>query len=215
MHDSETSNVERRTPNSERGTRAGVSVRSSKFNVHCSAFPSSSRAFTLVELMVVVALIAIMTAMISPEMRGTYEDALLRSTSRELIEAFNLAHSRAVSFNRPHAVRIQPTTGEYRIEKRVRLQGEEEFVPLRDVIGSEGKLDSRIKVEFRLPPELSADESAAPEPPPDALDPSITFFPDGTADAKEVLLEDRQGFRLLLRMNPTTSRVRILDVPRS
>lgn len=164
--------------------------------------------------MVVVALIAIMTAMIIPEMRGTYEDALLRSTSRELIEAFNLAHSRAVSFNRPHAVRIQPATGEYRIEKRVRVHGEAEFVPLRDVIGSEGKLDPRIKVEFRLPPELSSDESSVPEPATDALDSSITFFPDGTADAKEVLLQDRQGFRLLLQMNPTTSRVRIVDVPR-
>jgi len=164
--------------------------------------------------MVVVALIAIMTAMIIPEMRGTYEDALLRSTSRELIEAFNLAHSRAVSFNRPHTVRVQPGTGEYRIEKRVRVQGEEEFVPLNDVIGSEGKLDSRIKVEFRSPAEFSSEEPADPESRTDAFDPSITFFPDGTADAKEVLLQDRQGFRLLLRVNPTTSRVRIMDAPK-
>lgn len=185
------------------------------FNVHGSAFrPTYSRAFTLVELMVVVALIAIMTAMIIPEMRGTYEDALLRSTSRELIEAFNLAHSRAVSFNRAHVVRVQPGTGEYRIEKRVRVQGEEESVPLNDVIGSEGKLDSRIKVEFRSPAEFSSEEPSESEAKTDAFDPSITFFPDGTADAKEVLLQDRQGFRLLLRVNPTTSRVRIMDAPK-
>src|SRR5258708_4825192 len=38
------------------------------------------RAFTLVELMVVMVLIAIMAAMIVPEMKGTYEDALLRSS---------------------------------------------------------------------------------------------------------------------------------------
>jgi Tfp pilus assembly protein FimT len=168
-----------------------------------------------VELMVVVALIAIMTAMIIPEMRGTYEDAILRSASRELIETFNLAHSRAVSFNQPHAVRVQPGTGEYRIEKRVRVRGEEEFVPLDDVTGSEGKLDSRIKVDFQPSLNFSPDESARPSPPAEApLDSSITFFPDGTADAKDVLLEDRQGFRLLLRMNPTTSRVRIIDAPK-
>src|SRR5690242_12073923 len=51
-------------------------------------------AFTLLEIMVVLVLIGILTALILPEMRGTYEDALLRSTSRQLVNAFNLAYSR-------------------------------------------------------------------------------------------------------------------------
>ena len=38
------------------------------------------RAFTLMELVVVVVIIGIMTALIIPEMKGTFEDALLRST---------------------------------------------------------------------------------------------------------------------------------------
>ena len=40
-------------------------------------------AFTLIELMVVIVIIGIMTAMMIPEMKGTFQDALLRSTSRE------------------------------------------------------------------------------------------------------------------------------------
>src|SRR6516162_8771785 len=44
--------------------------------------------FTLVELMVVIVLIGILSAMILPNMKGTYGDALLRSTSRELVNAF-------------------------------------------------------------------------------------------------------------------------------
>src|SRR5690349_11843034 len=47
-------------------------------------------AFTLMELMVVVVLIGILSAVIIPEMRGTYEEAVLRSTSRELVNAFNI-----------------------------------------------------------------------------------------------------------------------------
>ena len=42
-------------------------------------------AFTLIELMVVMVLIGIMTAVILPEMKGTYEDALLRSTNGPLL----------------------------------------------------------------------------------------------------------------------------------
>ena len=55
--------------------------------------------FTLVELMVVVALIGILTVMILPEMRGTFEDTLLRASSRKLIDVFSLASSEAVSRN--------------------------------------------------------------------------------------------------------------------
>ena len=208
-------NFEQRTTNAEHRTLARPSkLRCSKLDVHCSMFSKSQRAFTLIELMIVIALIGIMTAMILPEMRGTYEDALLRSTSRELLEAFQLAHSRAVSFNQPHCVRVDPASGEYRVEKRVRSNGREEFAALRDVIGSSGKLDTRIRIDFRPAGESFAEETPPSQQPLEPLDQSITFFSDGTADAKEVLLVDRQGFRLLLQMNPTTSRARVVDLPK-
>ncbi|MBC8095375.1 MAG: prepilin-type N-terminal cleavage/methylation domain-containing protein [Akkermansiaceae bacterium] len=183
--------------------------------VECSPFAGLRRcaAFTLVELMVVVALIGIMTAMILPEMRGTYEDALLRSASRELLDAFSVAHSRAVSFNQPHRVSLNRVTGEYRVEKRVRDRGRVDFAPVRDVAGGQGKLDARITVEFRVPGQDFSDQSTPPSVQRElAVGDEITFFTDGTADAKEVLLRDRQGFRLLLRVNPTTARVRVVEL---
>ena len=59
--------------------------------------PSRRSGFTLMELMVVLVLIGVMTAMILPEMRGTYEAALLHSTGRELANVLGIAYSRAVT----------------------------------------------------------------------------------------------------------------------
>src|ERR1041385_6648455 len=143
-------------------------------------------AFTLIELMVVVLLIGIMTAVILPEMKGTYEDALLRSNSRTFIEACNLASSRAVSFQRPHRLRVNLSTGKYVVERRAQRRDGEEFVPLRDVFGSEGTLDPRIAMRMRNPDDATPADTAEPAP-----DEAIVFYPDGTADAREVMLQDR------------------------
>lgn len=178
-------------------------------------------AFTLVELMVVVALIGIMTALILPEMRGTYEDALLRSTSRKLMDAFSVAHSRAVTFNQPCRVRIESHDGKLFVEKHVRSRGGEEFVPLKDLPGIDGELDNRIRINFQTPGEPAMNDTISTAPsdslrgsePPGAPG-AIVFYPDGTADTSDVLLEDRQGFRLLLRINPTTAHVRLIEPAR-
>jgi len=176
-------------------------------------------AFTLMEVMVVVLLIGIMTALIVPEMKGTYEDALLRSTSRELMNACHLAYSRSVSFNQSHRVRLDAANGRYVVEKRVRDRFGENFVPLRDVPGGEGNLDTRITISLHSTGTVSAAEPDS-QPAPDGETPiasqeqALMFYADGTADAREVLLRDRQGFQLLLRINPTTAHVKVIEVPR-
>ena len=178
--------------------------------------------FSLVELMVVIVLIAIMTAVILPEMRGTYENALLRSTSRKLVSVFHLAYSQAVSINQLHRVRFDPKEGRFFVERRLRdeeLRGG--FAPVRNLPGGEGKWDTHISIQLRRPDEDSSrplHEEVAPLAEAEARrqngGEAIAFYPDGTADAAEVVLRDREGFRLALRINPTTARVRIVELER-
>src|SRR5262245_37063917 len=187
-------------------------------------FKSSRRdervAFTLVEIMIVVVLIGILTVMLLPEMKGTYEDALLRSTCRELVDAFKLAYSRSVSFNQAHRVRFDAGTGRYVVERRVVDRSGESFAPLQDVPGSEGSLDKRITIAIHKAGAPSVVEAgppaatAAPDESPVLPATDVTFYPDGTADGSEVLLQDRQGYRLALRINPTTAGVRIVELAR-
>ena len=171
--------------------------------------------FTLMELMVVIVIIGIMTAMMIPEMKGTFQDALLRSTSRELINVFDLAYSRAVSLNQLRRVRLDEKTGRYLLEKQVVENGQEIFVPADDVPGGKGALDPRIAVEFHAPGEIASEaKSDAPVLGNDVGGIAIAFYPDGTADAGAVLLRDRSGFRLRLQINPVTARVHVVEMER-
>ena len=175
------------------------------------------RAFTLIEMMVVLVLIGIISAMILPEMKGTYGDALLRSSARDLINVFSIAGSRAISLNQLHLVRINAVTGHYEIERQVQNPGKRaDFAPLQDVSDSSGKLDERISVKVRKtnetePGRTSAEQTAAPGDDPDTSVPpgAIAFYPDGTAEAATVVLHDRAGFGLRLRISPITARVQI------
>jgi Tfp pilus assembly protein FimT len=165
-------------------------------------------------MMVVLVLIGIMTAMILPEMRGTFEDALLRSTSRDLVSVFEVASSRAVSLNQSLRVQLNTGDGHYLIERRVQDGAREAFVPLKGVVGSEGHLDKRILVEVRSTDGESAGATGEREPQNNGQTWAIAFHPDGTSDAAQILLQDRAGFRLALRVNPITSRVSIFDLKR-
>ncbi len=173
--------------------------------------------FSLVELMVVLVLVGIMTAAIVPEMKGTYENALLRATSRRLVDSFHLAYSRAVSLNQPHRVRFDRMSGRYFIE----ASGEHGFARARDISGGEGSLDRRIAIEFRKQDDAPAfareqEISAASEEDLETRrkGDGFTFYPDGTAEGGEVVLRDRDGFRLALRINPVTARVQIVELER-
>src|SRR6185369_15427987 len=116
--------------------------------------------FTLLELVVVLAIIGVLTAMIIPEMRGSYEDAVLRSTARKLISTFDLAYSRSVSLNQLHRVHLDRMSGRYVIEQRSRsVEAFNGFVPVRDVPGAEGTLDSRVSIQLQQPL-MIADESS-------------------------------------------------------
>ena len=179
-------------------------------------------AFSLIELMVVLMLIGIMTAMIIPQMKGTFEDALLRSTGRKLIDVFNLASSRSITLGQAHRVRLDLKKGHYSVERTMpeREQGIG-LIQVPDIPGGDGRIDTRITVEVHN----AADDPSEPldqdpafvtgaEARNRAKEEAIGFYADGTADAAEIVLRDREGFRLALRINPITARIRIVELER-
>jgi Tfp pilus assembly protein FimT len=156
--------------------------------------------------MVVLVLIGIMTALMIPEMRGTFESAVLRAAARKVVNACNLAHSRAVTRNEVHRVHIDRVRSRYAIE----AMAAGKFTPLQDVAGGEGELDRRVTLEMRQVDDGSEDEQQESKPQEQNKN-AIAFYPDGTADAAEIALRDRHGFQLNLRVNPITGRVEVFE----
>ncbi len=150
--------------------------------------------FTLIELMVVIVIISIMSAVIVGEMGGTFHDALLRSTARHLISVLSLASSRAISQDRMRLVRFDAATGRYALETR--RHGE--FSPDESSSENQGKIDPHIAVRFLG----------------EGFSDSVSFYPDGTADEREIELRDPEGFGVALRVNPITSRIQLIELKR-
>jgi type II secretory pathway pseudopilin PulG len=161
--------------------------------------------------MVVLVLVGIVAAVMLPEMKGTYEEAVLRSTSRELVSMFHQAYSRSVGQNQTHRVIIQESTGRYRLQRALpSFDSEPEFVPVSELAAGVGEVDHRITVRVRKSPGYDEAEESMPTldrpaTPPTAFD----FYPDGTASGGTVVLRDRQGIGLTLRIHPVTARIQV------
>lgn len=165
--------------------------------------PNIRGAFTLVELMVVITIIAIIGAVMALEMSGTYEDELLRTNARKLIDVCDSASNRAIAIRQAQVLRINVTSGKFILEPKSKdAEGADAEV-------MQGEFDTRISLAIREP--ARGEEEAEPIEPTAATD-SVTFYPDGSADPREFLFRDRAGVELVLRINPTTSRVRVIEM---
>ena len=74
------------------------------------------RAFTLIEVLVVVVILSILTAAIAPQFSGTLDDARLRAASRSIASSLHLAHSQAVSTGKPCQLRLDLAERRYWLE---------------------------------------------------------------------------------------------------
>jgi len=182
------------------------------------------RGFSLIELIVVLVIMAILGSTIVPQFAGTQEDVILRASGREIVAALTLSYSLAVSRQTPCRLLLDAARGRWRIEAPAAAPagdgsdtwpargGSGEFALVRDVPETEGTIDHRIAVQVRERREEDRPRRDAGRS--DASPEGILFRPDGTAEPKEVVLRDRAGFGIAVRVNPATSRVRAMAIER-
>jgi len=159
--------------------------------------------------MVVIAVLGILSALIVPQFTGTMEDTRLLSAGRELASVMSLAYSQSVTLHRACRLRIDREKGRYWLESPSQGAGGG-FEPVDGVPGAMGNLDPKISIQVKSPGGLEEGGGRAGAEAPRSGDiETLSFRPDGTADPREVILRDREGFGLSIEVHPITSRVRL------
>jgi type II secretory pathway pseudopilin PulG len=188
----------------------------------------SAAAFTLLELLAIVAIFALMTTFVLPNI-GAVRDRALRSQAQRLAAQLELARQRAVVTGTPHRLLIDLDGAAYRLEW---LEGgghiaapkpsdpveydvrgstplplaapraaRAEYEPVPGRFGDFQYLDSEFGFAGIETPEGWIEQG----------DSFIAFDRDGTASYTEILIDDESGRQIVLDVLPLADAVRIRD----
>lgn len=175
-----------------RGSEAARPIFARSSRVH------ASRGFTLVELILVMALLVIAVSVVAPNLSGFFRGRTLKGEARQLTALIHQGQSRAVSGGVPMVLWFDPTEQKYGLE-------EEPGYVDKDPDAVEFKLDENLKIEI---PEDDPSTTATQSGTTASLDtarqglPQIIFMPDGTiADSspQTVKIVDDRGPTLMLK----------------
>lgn len=115
-----------------------------------SAFRTPHSAITLVELLVVLAIIGLILGMSVPGFTGYSQRLRLNTSARQLVGLLSLARSTAISSHEEHAVEVDAEEGQVRVVNQVSGEALEkvlrlpESVEITMTIGGEAAQESRI-----------------------------------------------------------------------
>lgn len=188
-----------------------------------------ARGFTLIEILAVVAILALVAAFILPNLGGLRRRAL-RNEAQQIASQLELARQRAIVTGVPHRVWLELDQAEYRLEWLGQNSEEEEALAELPVADADLDLSGNTPLELSAPPARVLDYHPIPgnfgdlqvvaepfyfsavETPQGRIERGqvgIEFARDGSAEYTEIYLEDAAGDRIALDVHPLDDRVRI------
>jgi prepilin-type N-terminal cleavage/methylation domain-containing protein len=166
---------------------------------------AAAHAFTLVEVLVVIAVLGVLSTMIVPRLGGAAGPRRLRESARQLLTAARYARDYASAHRAACRLAIDVDGQRYALLCQVDPEHRPgEFGPVADASGRTERLAPPVRFgKVWIEPRRRFDGM----PPPEG---GITFDPLGQSDAAIVELTDgRQSFCLLT--SPSTGRVRLVE----
>ncbi|WP_435103498.1 GspH/FimT family pseudopilin [Arhodomonas sp. AD133] len=143
-----------------------------------------ARGFTLLELMVVIAILAVAAVLVGPRFAGAIESVRLQAATRDVASALRAARTEALRERRDAAVLIDVDRGLYQLSSASESRALPEGTKVGLVAGGA---------------DISSDSQGR-----------IVFFPDGSSSGGRISLANN-GRQFRVDVNWLTGRVRILD----
>ena len=159
--------------------------------------PSNAKGFTLAELMIVVAVIGILSAITTPILLSQLPNYRLTGTVRAISSTLQYAKMSAASTGKEYKVQFLLDTS----PQRYQLQQGNLFN------GSDAWTDVRVSQE--IPAQVHIDHGTDYKGSHTAGKSIITFNPTGTASSGGVYLENSKGNRYSVKVSSSTGRIRI------
>jgi len=146
--------------------------------------------FTFLELLVVMTMIALITAAVVPVYGAGMNALRKRSVKNELVGLIQYAQQQAVTESREYRILFDEEQKRYWAVRWVRAEEDEEmFEPVEEAWGQERELPHHLSFK-KLPKEK--DEASKL--------PYLAFYPSGSSGQAEIVVEDaggrRQGFSI-------------------
>jgi type II secretion system protein H len=193
--------------------------------VTCHSSPVTRRSgFTLVELLTVLTILVLLSALAAPAFTRQYHTAQLNSAARNIVALIQYARSQAVVEGTTYRLNIDQQTGRLWVthyDDGTQTEQEPNFVIDESALGSE-----RLIPEGVLVREIALGDEALAQLSDEALQiiqaqqgqlneegtPYITFSPQGTTDGARILLENDYEDRVAISLDAVTGRTEIAEV---
>jgi len=160
------------------------------------------RGITLMELIIVMAIIALGAVLMVPNIAGWIPNYRLRSATRDVVSTLRVAQMKAVARNMDHRVTFDSGEGSYFIMRRT-TAGVNNWV--RITVSDEVAAGADDAKQF-LPSGVQFDSVNFPT----AVN-NPEFYPNSTASGGNVVLKNSRGTLKTIIVAPTTGRIRIAD----
>jgi prepilin-type N-terminal cleavage/methylation domain-containing protein len=163
--------------------------------------PRARRGFTLIELMLVMAVLAVVAALIVPRLSGALAALRVTKGTEQVFAAAREAHTRAILRGLRTRLVLEFETGAFRVEEERRpLESPGRWYEMPGREGKPSSLADSVRFgRLTLNEETVAEGTA-----------EIGFRPDGSTDDALITVENEDGDRGAVEVRGITGHVRIL-----
>lgn len=165
------------------------------------------RAFTFLEVMIVLVIVGIVAAVIAPSMRGPIESTALRSSAREVAAAAGLARQRAITENDRVSLRFDIEKRTWRIASAADEEDDRRS-SRRDSAATSSEDQPRTFPRGVAVARYIVDGEEQPIDTRGEDEIEISFFPDGTTAGGAIELKNRRDRLFTVEIAEGTGRIR-------